>query len=539
MVIIMTNLTDIETADTSKYRLIGNSVLSYRFTVPHDEAMFVGDILKVCDTTKQLTFFAKINDLIHDSNYADVKWDTRPHTGQFYALGEDVYLLAEASPLGYIDQYGKFRKAKTVPTKFSRIMKPDDDDFSFLRQVMGDIEVGFMRTGQDVLKGVNVCLHTRVLAQHMGVFATTGMGKSNFMKTFCASCMKQRSLGLLIVDPHGEYVRGGTSSHGQRTRGLIHYQQGREGLAVFTTGDEAFRRKYSLNRLYLDYDDFRTPDLLLLYEHSHPQRELVEMLEDIHGSDVIGFFQETDFTDFDAGTYTGSYYQIAKRVENFAPSTLEVIKRRIAGLLKKNRAFFRGSGSSINDILKMLDENRVVLIDIPGMSEQSELFVLSILTRRILRSHQGEEEQGYERGAEQRQVLIAIEEAQRVLGSGSDSTQIFRECAMEGRKFGVGLCVITQQPKNIDSRILAQLNTLVVMGLGDRNDRMTVAGSAKQDLSRMDTEIQTLEPGEAVISTPGIPFPVSTRIHLYEEYMERHNNRVASDPMQKGLDMKF
>jgi len=37
----------------------------------------------------------------------------------------------------------------------------------------------------------------------------------------------------------------------------------------------------------------------------------------------------------------------------------------------------------------------------------------------------------------------------------------------------------------------------------------------------MDTEIQTLEKGEAVISTLKIPFPVPARIHRYEDYLRR------------------
>jgi DNA helicase HerA-like ATPase len=212
------------------------------------------------------------------------------------------------------------------------------------------------------------------------------------------------------------------------------------------------------------------------------------------------------------------------------------MQRRIAGMMNRNRRFFRKQGSSIPDILKELHENRVVLIDIPGMSEQSELFVLSIITRRIMRSHQ-EEETGGEK--EPKQVLITIEEAQRVLGSGYGSTRTFREAAMEGRKFGVGLCVVTQQPKNIDARVLAQINTFVVMGLSDRGDREIIAGSAKQDLSHMDTEIQTLERGEAVISTIGIPFPVSTRIHLYEDYIEELNRRPAARAIDEGLEKTF
>ncbi len=101
--------------------------------------------------------------------------------------------------------------------------------------------------------------------------------------------------------------------------------------------------------------------------------------------------------------------------------------------------------------------------------------------------------------------LITIEEAQRVLGQGNISR--FESIAREGRKFGVGLCAITQQPKLIDKQLLSQFNTLVVMGLGDKNDRDQIEESAKQDLSSMDVEIQTLEKGEAIVSTLNIPFP--------------------------------
>ena len=82
---------------------------------------------------------------------------------------------------------------------------------------------------------------------------------------------------------------------------------------------------------------------------------------------------------------------------------------------------------------------------------------------------------------------------------------------------------MTQQPKNIDPRILAQLNTYVVMGLADQQDRKIVAGNAKQNLTSMCNEIQTLARGDAVISIQGTPFPVSTRIDLFEDYIDRLN----------------
>lgn len=536
------NLQDIDNCDHSKYRLVGNSVLSYRFTVPHDERIFVGDILKITDEEKGLVFFAKVNDLFHDSNFADTKWDTRPYADRFYNLGEDVYITAEATPLGCIETNplsGRtFKKARTIPTKFSAVSKPDDEDFVFLKSVMGDIEVGRMRTGQEVLKDVPVSLHSSILPQHMGVFATTGMGKSNFMKTFCASCMKVRKFGLLMVDPHGEYVAGGRSSTGDATVGLLHYTNGRDGLTVFTINDASLK-KYSLNRLTLSYADFRASDLFLLYEHSQAQRELVEILDDIDGGDLIDFFEKTDFSVFDPQipeTYTGPHKQIAARVRNFSPSTLEVMQRRIRSLVKRNSKFLKERASALDEIIDALHRNRVVLVDIPGMSEQSELLVLSIITRKILRIHQHEDKySGGGSSKENGDVLITIEEAQRVLGSGAGKTQIFRECAMEGRKFGIGLCVITQQPKNIDPKVLAQLNTFVIMGLGDRNDRQIVSASAKQDLSQMDTEIQTLDTGEAIISSPKVPFPVSTKIHKFEDYVSSLNRTTSRSKVPEKI----
>jgi hypothetical protein len=108
------------------------------------------------------------------------------------------------------------------------------------------------------------------------------------------------------------------------------------------------------------------------------------------------------------------------------------------------------------------------------MSDAAELFILSAISRAIIRDRQ---KRFIEKGsaAASGRVLISIEEAQRVLSQRSEKTGVFREIAMEGRKFGVGLGVITQQPKNIDQRVLAQMNTLFVMGLADRHDREIIA----------------------------------------------------------------
>jgi DNA helicase HerA-like ATPase len=207
--------------------------------------------------------------------------------------------------------------------------------------------------------------------------------------------------------------------------------------------------------------------------------------------------------------------------ESIGENTVGVLTRRIKNILSKNR-YIDKIRSSLPNILRNLQEGKVVLVDIPRMSDRSELFLLSVLSRYVLDAYKEDARDG------RKNCLITIEEAQRVMGSGSNTSR-FETIAREGRKFGVGLCAITQQPKLIDKQLLSQFNTLVVMGLGDRNDRAQIEESAKQDLSSLDIEIQTLEPGEAVISTLNIPFPVPAKIHKYEHYLRMLEGEDDSD----------
>ncbi|HOT94283.1 MAG TPA: DUF87 domain-containing protein, partial [Methanoregulaceae archaeon] len=257
------------------FRLIRTSVLSYQIVVPSTAVLFVGDILKLVDHDKGFVFYSKVTDILHET--ASGAFSAEPH------------LVVNLHPLGLVDDTGRFRPPITAPTTFSEVSRPDMADLEFLKRSMGDMEVGLMRAGLGVLEGVTVSIPSEVLASHMGVFATTGMGKSNFMKVFCASAMRRRQFGLLIVDPHGEYVTG-YRVKGRRVKGLIEYTAARDGLSVYSTRPPEEREHFGLNELRLEHDDFKMGDLGFLYELSLPLVEVVESLDNLPGSDVIDFF---------------------------------------------------------------------------------------------------------------------------------------------------------------------------------------------------------------------------------------------------------
>ncbi|KUK43798.1 MAG: ATP-binding protein [Euryarchaeota archaeon] len=502
------------------HKIISKDVKEYHFIVPSEEWVELGEIVSIHDrrAERDVTFLARITDIRHDSNY-DGNWDTVIRGDGFYDK-DHIFHRVVAEPLGCVmkDDGGRerFRKSRTIPAKFSPVAKAERDEFQFLADVMGDIEVGRLRNGSRDVKEIPVALHSDAMDHHMGVFATTGMGKSNFMKVFAASCMKKASskrskFGLLIVDPHGEYIFGKKG-----TKGLLHLDRYRNGIVCYST-DPGHLKDPLVSNLTVKRSEILPQDIEVLYDWTPAQREALEAVSRV-------FYEEAWLDDII--TPEGAAKMVA---EGFHEKTIGRISRTIRTILDKNR-YISDLTSSVPGIINNLMEGKVVLVDIPTLGERSELFLLSLLSRTILDRYKRESAEG----ARGRSCLITVEEAQRVLGGGEGSLARFESIAREGRKFGVGLCAVTQQPKLIDKQLLSQFNTLVILGLADRNDRNRLEESAKQDLSTLDVEIQTLERGEAIISTLNIPFPVPARIHLYERYIADLNREGGEEKRSKS-----
>ncbi|MCX6693284.1 MAG: ATP-binding protein [Methanomicrobiales archaeon] len=520
----MSNIS-VQEDDPPLYRVTDASVEVFRFHAPPTDPFTLGEIVVADDMAGQGTFFARVCGLA-----------TGMHVG-----GTGHPIEVTAAQLGYTTTGGEFCPPKRVPASDARVRRPGHGDLGFLEAMMGEIEIGTLRGAVRQEEpdnggyGVRCGLAGAVLTRHVGVFATTGMGKSNLMKVFAASCMAMRKFGLLITDPHGEYLTGMGGALEKRTAGLLDLPSLVEGLAVFSTSIANIPQSVAFQPLHLSYADMEVSDLLLLYEFSPQVREVLDSILAFPAGEVIQFFIDEGVDSLPSQLKVTSHVGknpdlvYALRAARFEP--LRVVERRIRSLVAETERFLSPHLSSVPSIISALAEGKVVVIDIPGLSERSELLVLSVLARAVLHHHQETTYSGRINARSGHQTVIVMEEAQRVLGKGeSHGAAVFRECAMEGRKFGVGLCLITQQPKDIDPRVLSQLNTLIIMGLADRLDREILAGNAKHDLSQMSAEIQTLTRGEAVISTIGVPFPISARVHLFESYIRRFEGSNRSVP---------
>lgn len=117
-------------------------------------------------------------------------------------------------------------------------------------------------------------------------------------------------------------------------------------------------------------------------------------------------------------------------------------------------------------------------------------------------------------GGRERPLLLVLEEAHTYLGkehSGTAATAV-RRIAKEGRKYGVGVMIVSQRPSEIDPTILSQCGTIFAMRLANDVDRGQVAGAASDNLKGLFDMLPILRTGEAIIVGEAVSLPIRTLI---------------------------
>jgi hypothetical protein len=106
-------------------------------------------------------------------------------------------------------------------------------------------------------------------------------------------------------------------------------------------------------------------------------------------------------------------------------------------------------------------------------------------------------------------VLIVLEEAHRYLSD--HAVRITREAAnriaREGRKYGVGLMLVTQRPTELPDTALAQCGTLVALRLSNSDDQSRVRSALPDTIAGLASVLPSLRTGEAIVSGESLILP--------------------------------
>ncbi|MEN8206355.1 MAG: DUF87 domain-containing protein [Pseudomonadota bacterium] len=116
-------------------------------------------------------------------------------------------------------------------------------------------------------------------------------------------------------------------------------------------------------------------------------------------------------------------------------------------------------------------------------------------------------------------LLLVCEEAHAYIpregGSQYEGTRrSMQRIAKEGRKYGVGLAVVTQRPHELSETVLAQCSTFVCLRLTNPDDQDYVRDLVPEAESDFIDVLSSLSQGEAMIM--GLAVPLPTRVQLYK-----------------------
>ncbi|GAA5082144.1 DUF87 domain-containing protein [Roseibacterium beibuensis] len=119
-------------------------------------------------------------------------------------------------------------------------------------------------------------------------------------------------------------------------------------------------------------------------------------------------------------------------------------------------------------------------------------------------------------------VVLICEEAHRYAPRRDDAAfqptkQALSRIAKEGRKYGVGLGLISQRPSELAESILSQCNTLIALRMSNEQDQNFVQRALPDSVRSLVSILPTLRTQEALVVGEGTVVPVRLRFNDLDE----------------------
>ena len=112
-------------------------------------------------------------------------------------------------------------------------------------------------------------------------------------------------------------------------------------------------------------------------------------------------------------------------------------------------------------------------------------------------------------------VLIVLEEAHRYLGEDAavGTRDAASRIAREGRKYGVGLMLVSQRPSELPDTTLSQCGTLIALRLSNSADQGMIRSALPDSIEGLASTLPSLRIGEAIVSGEAVTLPARVLVN--------------------------
>lgn len=395
----------------------------------------------------------------------------------------------------------------------------------------------------------------KLVSRHFAILGSTGSGKSNAVGVTLSSIIEKNfhRARIMILDPHGEYN------------------------TVFKSHSTVFKIGNKKDALYVPFWALPFNELMSLFEapitdlnREYIRSKVVEYK--IRGAEANGIQIDStlitadspipfslkkmwyDLDDFERQTYNergnpkaktnlvvqgdadkliSNQYEPASTnnskpyLNNLAKGILSFLDAIRLKLNDRRYDFLFNPGCYSPDLDGKVDKDINTLLESwLGTSKQIAIFDLSDVPSELMLSISGTLlkivydalfwGQNLNSGGKKQPLLIVLEEAHNYLHAKENSiaSRTVQRIAKEGRKYGVGLLLVTQRPSELDETVLSQCGTIIALRMNNNKDRGFVASAIQDELKSLVELLPSLRTGEAIVSGEGVKIP--SRIQFYK-----------------------
>jgi hypothetical protein len=377
---------------------------------------------------------------------------------------------------------------------------------------LGSAHLGHLLTrgGERVPIVLNV---SEMVSTHVSILAGTGSGKSYTAAVLIEELLKPYNrAAVLIADPHGEYATL------QEMVGHHAFQHGTYEPKVSIKPPHQIRIRLS---------SLRQSDL----------RYLLPGLTEKQSHFLAEAYRKVVGRESDEGSKQWGLSDLKQALYSLAPdggenaSTVNALMWKIDMRFGRSKELF--SDSEHIPLTDLFAPGQCTVLQLSEIDTEDQQIILSTLLRRAFYSRvnavKGNPQSPQE--ALDFPVFILMEEAHRFAPAGGRAitTNILKTLLAEGRKFGLGIGVISQRPGKLDSDILSQCMTQLFMRIVNPVDQKSIAESVESAGRDLLSELPSLTRGQVIVAGNAVHTPVLTQVRTR---ITKHGGETLDAPQE-------
>ena len=350
-----------------------------------------------------------------------------------------------------------------------------------------------------------------LVSTHLAIIASTGAGKSYLASVIIEELMRPyNGAAVLVIDPHGEYSA----------------LQEMANHAEFADSESAARNgarhpRYQANTRVYKHDQVKVRlSTLTLGDLRYLLPNMTDKQHYFLGRAYDSLHKGAGERHWSADELKRAVTDVAARAndesgDDSGNSTVAALHWKIDQRFGENNMVF-----DVHEHLPLreaLKPGQCAVLQLNEVDERDQQVIVATLLRRIYNARVGTERGKWPEGHEQHlpyPVFVLIEEAHHFAPHGDEvvSTRILKQILAEGRKFGVGVGLISQRPGKLDADVLSQCLTQCIMRIVNEVDQKSV-GAAVEGVGReLLDNLPALSKGQAIIAGAAVNTPVICRV---------------------------